>query len=1574
MEVEKEKKNKDYLAPIPFKIENMDLQRRGIVDKIFAVIGKNGRSRLRIKKHRITGDVVRVRPGNWQSQFIKLFEHLKIRHDPWNNVLEDLEGNIKGSCSRIQQEVCASKNKICNPKKGKCRKRKTKKNKQIKKSKTRKSKTRKSKTKKSKTKKSPTKMSLREIPQKNINELEPLVLPIDPHVDPKDISLERPLSKIEVPSLIQDKTKKSKTKNTLPSVTEEQPEIRVDTSTPSEGSDDYQSELKSEKILSTEKPLDEQEISLDTVQEPEEIPSLIGEQLEDIPLLEKEKTPSIKQVISPLKESLKETLNETLKEEEKEVAELLRQESPDIETPSKSISISKEKEFSKVFSEKCQTLIDNIKGNLKQLSIKSKEYQQLLQCTSSKNKEQLEEYKKIDKLIYPHLDDPNIALKLANKKEFRDVEIPQKSRKQIENIEEEANKICSPSMQFELEPHQKFVRNFLSFQSPYNSLLIFHGLGTGKTCSSISVCEEMRNYYQQIGSKKRIMIVASPVVQENYKLQLFDERKLKLINGLWNLKACTGNKFINEVNPMNTKGLSKEKVVRQIKKIIRQSYEFLGYTEFANKIDKVMKKVSSTDKRVHIKQRRAIEREFSGRLLVIDEVHNIRANDDKRRTTKNLQDLVSYSKNMKLLLLTATPMFNEATEIVWLINLMNLNDNRFPIKISDVFTKDNTIIEDESHSGKNLLIQKLNGYVSYVSGENPFRFPFRIFPFDFNSPHSLKVLKTTEWQYPTHQINGLEIKEDSQINYLDVYVNTLIDFQERAYNYLIKKLKEKNPQLQEKKHGIQYTMMDGPLQILNFAYPHVELLQENYLEKDIEKEIYGKRGLRRLMDYTKSNKKGFSYKSSTVEHFGRIFNSDGEDPPLKKYSAKIYEFIQKVKNSEGICLIYSNYIDGGCVPIALALEEMGIYRYNTEKSLFKERPSAPFKINNNNAKYIMITGDKKLSPNNKLELKAVTDVQNRNGEKVKVVIISKAGSEGLDFQNIRQVHILEPWYNLNRADQTIGRGVRNKSHCLLPFNKRTVEIYLHASELRDTREETIDMYMYRIAENKAIKIGQVTRLLKEHAVDCLLNKNQQNMNASNIQKNTTLTLSNNQEINYNIGHKDNSLICDFMECEYSCKPNDAYDDDVGIETYNENYIIMNIDKILNKIKLLFREHYVYEKTELIKRITSMKSYSLEQINMALDILINDDNEYLTDMLGRTGRLVNVDKIYMFQPIEIDKPKHLTQYYRRQPIHYKQKKIVIRKIPKKQKKQSLGIKIDENMELLSFNIYFNILITRTDNSDKKNWVLSCRQAIQNLVMYNNLPEEILVEIAFEHIFDSYSAKNKLMLLNQFELLKINKEKASVMEKFKPEFFTLFQKIIDKISITHNNIKVVAIVDYSKELIKHPLGIGFFKLNTLVTPNKWTTDVSGLSKHFADTLLTRYKIDPLKINNFIGFLTASKKQIVFKVKSISSSENKRTRFGQKLPTSGENKRVTVHRMNNVLQTLKAEKKYIMNKENTKIEGIYDNTDIRSINDMELAAELELVLRYLDINNYNDKKWFFNTLEDKINNVEKIKIENK
>ena len=181
-------------------------------------------------------------------------------------------------------------------------------------------------------------------------------------------------------------------------------------------------------------------------------------------------------------------------------------------------------------------------------------------------------------------------------------------------------------------------------------------------------------------------------------------------------------------------------------------------------------------------------------------------------------------------------------------------------------------------------------------------------------------------------------------------------------------------------------------------------------------------------------------------------------------------------NSKGIVLIYSLYLAGGLVPIALALEEMGITRHGKVRSLFKKAPVQNLDLTtytNTNAKdsipakYIMITGDKMLSPNNVADLKAATNRDNVDGNKVKVILISQAGSEGLDFKFIRQVHILEPWYNLSRIEQIIGRAVRHCSHKDLPFEQRNVEIFLYGSKLENETEEAADLYVYRLAETKS---------------------------------------------------------------------------------------------------------------------------------------------------------------------------------------------------------------------------------------------------------------------------------------------------------------------------------------------------------------------------------------------------------------------------------------------------------------------------------------------------------------------------
>jgi hypothetical protein len=708
---------------------------------------------------------------------------------------------------------------------------------------------------------------------------------------------------------------------------------------------------------------------------------------------------------------------------------------------------------------------DQLRGefkDIKSIDMENPEHRQFLKCMADDNRVQLGEESKRYPYLYPSLDDHNFNVKIATKKEFYDNRYEEKTREEFDNIKEVAQKLCD-NTEFELDPHQMFVRNYMSFQTPYNGLLLFHGLGTGKTCSSISVCEEMRSYLKQLGITKRIIIVASPAVQENFKIQLFDERKLKEVNGLWNIKACTGNKFIKEINPMNMKGLSRNRVVRQVKRIISQSYHFQGYIEFSNYIFRIMQKTIGKEDGPDLikrKQRRSLQKEFSNRMLVIDEVHNLRITGEGtiKPSSENLLTLVTNAVNLKLLLLSATPMFNDYQEIIWLLNLLNLNDKRYPVTVREVFDSKGAFVQNAEglEIGKELLIQKMMGYISYVRGNNPFTFPYSIYPLEANNPSSyLGMLQKKVWSYPDKQLNGKAIIDPIQI--LDLSITTIGSYQKRGYEFVLDSLRREKPILNDPNKGLLFTILEPPLQALNMIYPHYELDSDD-VDDDLYQYLYGKKGLDRTMMYDEATKSDFRYKDITMQNFGRIFSPS----EIGKYSAKIAAICDSIRKSKGIIFVYSQYIDGGGVPFALALEEMGIARYGG-RSLFKTTPTKPIDaitLKSENvrfpAKYIMITGDKNLTPDVKSELKAITSANNINGEMIKVVIVSRAGSEGLDFKNIRQTHILDPWYNLNRQEQIVGRSVRNFSHCALPFEERNVEIYLYGTKL-DNNIEAADM-------------------------------------------------------------------------------------------------------------------------------------------------------------------------------------------------------------------------------------------------------------------------------------------------------------------------------------------------------------------------------------------------------------------------------------------------------------------------------------------------------------------------------------
>ena len=149
----------------------------------------------------------------------------------------------------------------------------------------------------------------------------------------------------------------------------------------------------------------------------------------------------------------------------------------------------------------------------------------------------------------------------------------------------------------------------------------------------------------------------------------------------------------------------------------------------------------------------------------------------------------------------------------------------------------------------------------------------------------------------------------------------------------------------------------------------------------------------------------------------------------------------------------------------------------------------------------------------------------------------KSYSEAFGFHNLRQVHILEPWYNMNRIEQIIGRAVRFCSHKQLAFSERNVEIYLYGTILDGTEEESADLYVYRLAENKSVKIGNVTRVLKENSIDCVLNDKLNMLTEEKMSQTVSLQLASGKLVKYNVGYKPYSSICDYMEsCSYKCQP------------------------------------------------------------------------------------------------------------------------------------------------------------------------------------------------------------------------------------------------------------------------------------------------------------------------------------------------------------------------------------------------------------------------------------------------------
>jgi hypothetical protein len=229
-----------------------------------------------------------------------------------------------------------------------------------------------------------------------------------------------------------------------------------------------------------------------------------------------------------------------------------------------------------------------------------------------------------------------------------------------------------------------------------------------------------------------------------------------------------------------------------------------------------------------------------------------------------------------------------------------------------------------------------------------------------------------------------------------------------------------------------------------------------------------------------------NYNGSFSEFLEKEKNKSSLFKLLFECSPKFIYIIFNILKTKGTVLVYSNYVEmEGLQLFKVYLRFFGFISIDDDKSFNKDKQTSDGK--KNNYRYAEYHGGIKteLRRTNKA---IFNDKKNMHGINIKIIMISPAGAEGLNLNNVGQVHIIEPYWNEVRIEQVIGRALRYCHHKDLPLNERIVDVFRYKM-VRNSGKETTDEKMENISRKKNTLLVSFIEAVKESAVDCELFKN-----------------------------------------------------------------------------------------------------------------------------------------------------------------------------------------------------------------------------------------------------------------------------------------------------------------------------------------------------------------------------------------------------------------------------------------------------------------------------------------------------
>jgi hypothetical protein len=514
------------------------------------------------------------------------------------------------------------------------------------------------------------------------------------------------------------------------------------------------------------------------------------------------------------------------------------------------------------------------------------------------------------------------------------------------------------------------------------------------------------------------------------------------------------------------------------------------------------------------------------------------------------------------------------------------------------------------------------------------------------------------------------------------------------------------------------------------------------------------------------NKKIFNGKLSKTEEENFIFENESKNITglilkmdfIKKFSSKFYHILDKLsklvegKNGTSTAFVYSNLVKaGGMELFAETLLQNGYLEYQEDPRSYDIKDDtidyktgmtyAEYKNKKKNisefkpATFIIVTGGADESGEDLPEIKqkiiqeVFNSPDNSDGRIIKFVLGSRVMNEGVTLKNVKEVHIIDAFYNIPKMEQVIGRAIRMCVHqdVINDNNKYPeVNVFRYVVAINDKKPDELsnDEILYQKAEVKYLIVKEVERALKETAIDCplLLHANMFPEEQEEYKNCVPPTLE-----NVKAGKQICPALCDFRRCELKCdstKLNEKYWDskkgtyrkldknEINYDTFNDDLAKYEIFLIKNKIKDLYRFKHIYVYDEIRNEIR--KSFLQHQadlfdnyfLDQALEDMMpkteaefNSFTDTVYDKYNRNGYLIQRGKYYIFQPFSEN--EDVPMYYRQnmeveQSNQVSLNNFVKQNFPDRYTKEIKSIEKEERKEGYNFDATLDYYDQRNEN--------------------------------------------------------------------------------------------------------------------------------------------------------------------------------------------------------------------------------------------------------------------------------------